>query len=55
MLGKKNVRYAGIFKASKNLLYHTYFKDCASQKFAENIRLKTYFTILTEPDLSLQN
>ena len=54
MLGTKNVRYGGVFKASKkNLLYHTYFKDCASQKFVATI-LKTYVTI-TEPDFSLQN
>ena len=55
MLGTKNVRYRGIFKASKkNLLYHTYFKDCASQNFVATI-LKTYVTIITEPDFSLQN
>ena len=29
-------------------------KDCASQKFAATI-LVTYVTILTEPDLPLQN
>ena len=49
------VRCSGIFKASrKNLLNHTYFKDCAKQKFVATI-LVTYVTILTELDLSVQN
>ena len=41
-------------KQVKNLLYHTYFKDRTSQKFVATI-LKTYVTILIEPDLFLQN
>ena len=49
MLGTKNVRYGGIFKASKKtLLNHTYFKDCASEKFVATILL-TYVTN-REPD-----
>ena len=54
MLGTKNVRYGGIFKASKKAYYITQFKDCASQKFVATI-LETYVTIITEPDFSLQN
>ena len=38
MLGTKNVRYSGIFKANKKtLLNQTYFKDCASQTFVATI------------------
>ena len=55
MLGTKNLRYGGIFKARKrNLLNHSYLKDCTSQKFVTTV-LVTYVTILAEPDLSLQN
>ena len=32
-IGTKNVKYGGIFKASKKPANHTYFKDCASQNF----------------------
>ena len=36
--GTTNGRYGGIIKASnKNLLNHTYFKDCASRKFVATI------------------
>ena len=56
MLGKKNVRYSGIFKASKKTNYITHISKTARAKsFVENIRLETYVTILTEPDLFLQN
>ena len=55
MLDTKNVRFGRIFKASKkNLLNHTYFKDCASQMFVATI-LVIYVTMLTETDLSLQD
>ena len=51
MLGTKNSRYGGIFKASKeNLLDHTFQR----QRFVATI-LVIYVTILTEPDLSQQN
>ena len=54
VLATENIRQGGIFKEVKNLLNHTYFKDCPIQKFVCTI-LVTYVTILTEPDLSLQN
>ena len=55
MLGRKNVRYGGVFKASKKpAKSHIYIKDCGSQKFVATI-LVTYVTILTESDLSIQN
>ena len=44
----------GFSKEWKNLLNHTHFKDCASQKFVATI-LVTYVTILIEPDLALHN
>ena len=44
----------GFSKQVKNMLNHTDFKDCASKTSVATI-LKTYVTILTEPDLSLQN
>ena len=55
MLDTENVRYGGIFKASKKtLLNQTQFKNCTSQKFVATI-LVTYATVLTESDLSLKN
>ena len=41
-------------KQVKNLLNHTYFNDCVSQKFVATI-LVPYVKILAEPDLSIQN
>ena len=57
MLGIKNVRHGWIFKGTKKTAKShkpKVKKDCASQKFVATI-LVTHVTILTEPDLSLQN
>ena len=43
MLGTKNVRYSGIFKASKKMCWY-----CASQNFAATI-------LVAHIDVSLQN
>ena len=55
MLGPKNVKHGGIFKASKKiLLNHSCSKDWANQKFVATFFV-TYVTILTRPNLPLQN
>ena len=50
MLGTKNVKYGGIFKASKKPDKSHILKTARAKSF-----LGTYVTILTELDLPLQN